>query len=98
DFHLVDTYSLLRGHRGYSVPDLHLPLSLGSHSSPGYFRDALWIIRINVQPVDSSESMGFSMFILNRVDNSSCIVRIEDDSDMSSFFYPFSTLLDGILC
>jgi hypothetical protein len=49
DFHSVDTYSLLRGHKGYSVPDFCLMLNLGSHSSPGYFDDAIWIILRDVQ-------------------------------------------------
>jgi len=34
--HAVDTCSVLRAARGYSVPDLRLALDVGLHSSPGF--------------------------------------------------------------
>ena len=35
----------------YPVPELRLPLSVGSYCSPGYFWDAVWITVSCVQPV-----------------------------------------------
>lgn len=90
DFHTVDTFSLLRGHGVYSVPDFCLTLNLGSHCLPGYYWDAIWINRRNVQP--------FSISILDQADNPSRLVTNYDNSSMSSFTYPYSTVLGGILC
>ena len=74
--------------RSYSVPDFRLTLNVGSHYSPGYFRDALWIKRQFVQP--------FSLSFLDQADNPSRLVLNHDDSDVSSCAYPYSTVLDGI--
>ena len=72
----------------YSVPGVCLPLRVGSHCSPGYFRDASWIKRRIVQP--------FPMSILDQADNPRRLVAHDDDSDVSSCAYPCATVLGGI--
>jgi hypothetical protein len=64
----------------YSVPDFCLVLKLGSHCSPGYFSDAIWIDGEFVQPV-----FCFSMSVLDQANNSRRLVSVNDDSDVSSF-------------
>jgi len=83
--------------RSYSVPGGRLPLRVGSHSSPEYFGDALWIKRRIVQSQRDSPSC-FPMSVLDQADNPRRLVSHNDDSDVSSFAYPCSTLLDGIRC
>jgi hypothetical protein len=72
----------------YLVPDFHLPLHLGSHCSPGYFQDAIWIKNKVVQL--------FTVSILDQADNPRRLVAPVDDSDVSLIAYPYATLLDGI--
>ena len=60
-----------------------LALNLGSHCSPGYFSDALWIDGEFVQPV-----FCFSMSVLDQANNSRRLVSVNDDSDVSSFTTP----------
>ena len=78
----------------YSVPGFRLPLHLGSHCSPGYF---------GMQPGSSEElsslrgvASRFSMSVLDQADNRRRLVAHNDDSDVSSYPYPYATLLDGI--
>ena len=81
----------------YSVPGGRVPLRLGSHCSPGYLRDALWIKAGVVQPT-RGKSSPFSMSILDQAPNPRRLVAYNDDSSVSSSTYPCSTLLDGIRC
>ena len=83
--------------RSYSVPGRRLSLRLGSHCSPGYFGDALWIKRRIVQSGRERPS-GFPMSILDQADNPRRLVPHHDDSGVSSSAYPCSTPLDGIRC
>ena len=83
--------------RSYSVPGHRLSLRLGSHCSPGYFGDALWIKGRIVQPWRDHPS-GFPMSDLDQADNPRRLVSHNDDSGMSSSAYPYSTLLGGIRC
>lgn len=71
-----------------SVPGFCLPLRLGSHCSPGYFREASWIKRRVVQP--------FPMSILDQANIPRRLVSHDDDSDVSSCAYPCATVLGGI--
>ena len=95
---MVDTSSL-RGKgepvRSYSVPGCRLSLHVGSHCSPGYLWDAVWIKRRVVQP-ERVEPSRFSMSILDQADNPRRLVAHDDDSDVSSCAYPYATVLDGI--
>jgi hypothetical protein len=72
----------------FSVPEPRLALHLGSHYSPGYFRDAFRIRSKAVRP--------FTVSVLDPADNPRRLVKTDDDSDVSSFAYPSATLLDGI--
>jgi hypothetical protein len=65
-----------------------LALHLGSHSSPGYFRNASRIRNKAVRP--------FTLSILDPANNPRRLVASDDDSDVSSFSYPYATLLDGV--
>ena len=79
----------------YSVPGYRLPLRVGSHCSPGYLWDAVWIKRRVVQP-ERGEPSRFSVSILDQADNPRRLVAHDDDSDVSSCAYPYATVLDGI--
>ena len=83
--------------RSYSVPGGRLSLRLGSHCSPGYFGDASWIKRRIVQPLREGPSC-FPMSGLDQAHNPRRLVPHDDDSGVSSFAYPCSTLLGGIRC
>jgi hypothetical protein len=72
----------------FSVPEPRLALHLGSHSSPGYLRNASRIRNKALRP--------FTLSILDPADNPRRLVQTDDDSDVSSFSYPYATLLDGI--
>ena len=72
-----------------------MPLRVGSHCSPGYLWDAVWIKRRVVQP-ERVEPSRFSMSILDQADNPRRLVAHDDDSDVSSCAYPYATVLDGI--
>src|SRR5207237_84827 len=63
----------------YSVPGYRLPLRVGSHCSPGYLWDAVWIKRRVVQP-ERGEPSRFSMSILDQADNPRRLVAHDDDS------------------
>lgn len=73
----------------YSVPDLRFMLDLGSDSSPRYFQNASWI-KVGFVHL-------FPISFLDQADNPSRLVLIYGDSNISSFPYPYPTLLDGIL-
>ena len=45
----------------YTVPDRHVALSLGGHCSPGYLRDAAWIIVRDVEPERIDDPLLFTM-------------------------------------
>jgi len=81
--------------RSYSVPGFRLPLRVGSHCSPGYLWDAVWIKRRVVQPERGKPSR-FSVSILDQADNPRRLAPHDDDSDVSSCAYPYATVLDGI--
>jgi len=83
--------------RSYSVPGYRLALRLGSHCSPGYFGNALWIKRRIVQSCRESPC-GFPMSFLDQADNPRRLVPHHDDSNVSSSAYPYSTLLGGMRC
>jgi len=72
-----------------------LPLRVGSHCSPGYLWDAVWIKRRVVQP-ERGEPSRFSVSSLDQADNPRRLVAHDDDSDVSSCAYPYATVLDGI--
>jgi hypothetical protein len=72
----------------YPVPKPRLTSHLGTHCSPGYFRDAVRIRNKAVRP--------FTLSILDPADSPRRLVKINDDSDVSLFAYPYATLLDGI--
>ena len=72
-----------------------MPLRVGSHCSPGYLWDAVWIKRRVVQP-ERGEPSRFSMSILDQADDPRRLVAHDDDSDVSSCAYPYATVLDGI--
>lgn len=46
----------------FTVPDLCLALNLGSHYSPGYFRDAIWINGGSVQSSQPAPVLFFLSF------------------------------------
>jgi hypothetical protein len=71
-----------------SVPECRVPLRCGSHCSPGYFWEACWIKRRVVQPSPVS--------ILDQADNPRRRVAHDGDSGVSSWAYPYATLLGGM--
>lgn len=79
----------------YSVPKLRLPLSLGSYFSPGYFGVQSGSPEVASSP-DRVFSVCFTMPILGQADSLRRLVMLYDDSDVNSYSYPCSTVLDGI--
>src|SRR5262245_13533419 len=63
-------------------------LHLGSHCSPDYLWNASRIRNEAVRP--------FTVSILDPANNPRRLVTTNDDSGVSSFSYPYATLLDGI--
>jgi hypothetical protein len=94
-WYMVDTFSSRRTRRGYSVPRRCLPWRVGSHCSPGDVKGCSLEHAVSVQP-ERSESSPVSMSLLDQADNLRRLVLPDDDSGVSSFAYPDSTLLGGI--
>ena len=74
----------------YDVPDFRLALNLGSHYLPGILLGCSLDHAKNVQP--------FSVSILDQANNLSRLVQCNDNSDVSSYAYPYPTLLNGVPC
>jgi hypothetical protein len=86
-FHLVDTYSLLRGHKSYSVPDYRFALSLESHYLPRYFV-CIW--------VKNRVAQLFPCVLLDRANNPRRPDWDDDNSNMDSYAYSCLAVLEGI--
>jgi hypothetical protein len=84
----VDTSSSLRATRGYSVPNLRLPLKVGPHSSPGF--SGVYLGRLQTRPA-------LSLALLAQANHPRRLVPRNDDSDMDSCACPCSARFDGIL-
>jgi hypothetical protein len=94
-WYTVDPSSLQRAKQGYSVPGYCLPWRAGSHWSPGDVRGCSLEHALPVQPPRRASSF-VSLSLLDQADNLRRLVLPNDDSRVSSFAYPFSTLLGGI--
>ena len=79
----------------YSVPGFRLPLRVGSHCSPGYFWDAVWIKGRVVQP-ERREPSRFSVSIVDQADTPRRLAPHDDDADVRSWASPYATVLDGM--
>lgn len=72
-----------RATRSYSVPGFCLALNLGSHYSPGYFSDAIWIDEVS-SSLHRTTVFCFSASVLDQANNSRRLVNVDDDSNVSS--------------
>ena len=81
--------------RSYSVPGGGLSLRLGPHYSPGALWDAAWNKQRIVQPRRGGTSP-VSISLLDQANNPRRLVVHNDDSNVSSCAYPYSTLLGGM--
>ena len=83
----VDTSSLLRTARGYSVPSLRLSRHEGLHSSPGFCGDV---------PGSDGELPSPYPCLLAQAYNPRRLVQRNDDSDGDASACPYTALLDGM--
>ena len=81
--------------RSYSVPGRCLSLRAGSHCSPGDVMGCSLEHAISC-PAGERELSHISVSVLDQADNLRRLVLPDDDSNVSSSAYPYSTLLGGI--
>ena len=94
-WYVVDTSSSRRARQGYSVPRRCLPWRAGSHCSPGDVMGCSLEHAVSC-PAGESELSHVSVSILDQANNLRRLVIPNDDSSVSSFACPYSTLLGGI--
>jgi hypothetical protein len=81
--------------RSYSVPGQCLSLRAGSHCSPGDVMGCSLEHAISC-PAGERGLSHVSVSVLDQADNLRRLVLPDDDSNVSSFAYPYATLLGGM--
>ena len=94
-WYAVDTFFSRRTRPGYSVPGRCLALRAGSHCSPGDVMGCSLEHAVSC-PAGERVLSHVSMSVLDQADNLRRLVVPDDDSNVSSFAYPCSTLLGGM--